>query len=497
MAERSITSMRDVIEAFKEEFIEMDKEVDPIYEIAGIQKALDGSYALLFNNIKGYPETRCIGNVFSRADRTAKIFGVEDPKYIKFKCRDAMRHPIQPRIVRDAPCQEVVIKDNIDVVSMIPVLKHTPRDGARVLSSAIYFVSGEYFRNGMEVSFKRTHLRGKDWASVWISPGSHLEKLLTTEFRGKDIPITANICAPPAINLIAAAHVLHTVVPPGSNEIAIAGGLQGLPIDIVRAETIDAYAVANSEWVIEGYINSSSRVWETDEAEKKGKVERRGMAPPFIPEWNGYLGRAMQVFKFQITAITHRQERPIYHSILARSFELDNIASPFREACFYELAEQIAPGLVKDVHVMQGIAASQGNVVFQVKKRRPRDEGIQREIISASLALSPVLQLAIAVDEDVDIYSPHDLLWAIITRCDMEKGIIKAPVRSSAYLGAYPSNSGIGIDATISWDDKGLFERAHYPSDEIDLKRWIPEDRIAIAHALQSDYAKILAKTGH
>lgn len=497
MVERFITSMRDVIETFKEEFIEIDKEVDPIDEIAGIQKALDGSSALLFNNIKGYPGTRCIGNVFNRADRTAKIFSVEDPKNIKFKCLDAMKHPIQPRIVSDAPCQEVVIKDNIDIMSMIPVLRHTPRDGARVLSNGIYFLSGRYFRGGMEVSFKRTHFRGKDWASVWISPGSHFEKLLTTELRGKDIPVTANICTPPAINLIAAAHVLHTVVPPGSNEVALAGGLQNVPVDIVKAKTVDAYAIANSEWVIEGYINSGSRVWETDEAEKRGKVEKRGMAPPFMPEWNGYLGRAIQVFKFQITAITHRRERPILHSILARSFELDNIASPFREACFYELAEQIAPGFVKDVHIMEGIAASQGNIIYQVKKRRPRDEGIQREVIAASLSLSPVLQLAIAVDEDVDIYSPHDLLWAITTRCDMGKGIIKGPIRSSAYLGAYPSDAGIGIDATIPWEEKDLFERAHYPSDIIDLRKWVGENQITKAQAIQSEYAKVLAKTGH
>ena len=77
MAERFITSMRGVAESLKEEFIEIDKKVDPIYEMAGIQKALEGSYALLFNNIKGYPEARCIGNVLNRADRIARLFGVD------------------------------------------------------------------------------------------------------------------------------------------------------------------------------------------------------------------------------------------------------------------------------------------------------------------------------------------------------------------------------------------------------------------------------------
>jgi UbiD family decarboxylase len=129
---KAIVSMRDVIESFKEEFIVVDKEVDPIYEIAGIQKALDGSFALLFNNISGYPEARCVGNVFSRPERVAKIFGVEDPRKLKFKCLHGIKQPIPPRVVDEAPCQEVVETENFDLMKSIPVLKHTPRDGARV-----------------------------------------------------------------------------------------------------------------------------------------------------------------------------------------------------------------------------------------------------------------------------------------------------------------------------------------------------------------------------
>jgi len=54
--------------------------------------------------------------------------------------------------------------------------------------------------------------------------------------------------------LMAGAHVLHTVVPSGANEVAIAGGLQESPVDIVKAKTVDAYALANAEWVLEGML---------------------------------------------------------------------------------------------------------------------------------------------------------------------------------------------------------------------------------------------------
>ena len=96
---------------------------------------------------------------------------------------------------------------------------------------------------------------------------------------------------------------------------------------------------------------------------------------------------------------------------LARSFEADHMCAPFREACFYELARQLAPGFVRDVHIIPGVASWAANVVFQVKKRRPRDEGVQRDILTAFLGTNPILQTAIAVDEDVDIFDQNAIEW--------------------------------------------------------------------------------------
>ena len=56
----------------------------------------------------------------------------------------------------------------------------------------------------------------------------------------------------------------------------MAGALQDSAIDLVKAKTVDAYAVAQSEWVMEGYVIEGERVWETDQAEQLG---RQGEAP--------------------------------------------------------------------------------------------------------------------------------------------------------------------------------------------------------------------------
>lgn len=351
MAKKDITNMRGTIDFLKEqgEILSVGGEVDPIYENAAIQKSFEGSFALLFEKIRGYPGTRHVANVFSREERVAKIFDVADSKELTLKCVEAMRHPVPPKIVEEAPCQEVVIMDNIDVLATIPILKQTEKDAARISGGGIILLSGKYFRNGSHVSFNRMHFRGKDWSSMAVSYNTHLGIGCFVDHKGERVPVTINICPSPAVMMVAGTWFLRPIVPPGADELGFAGGLQGSPVRIVRAKTVDAYAIADSEWVIEGYIEPEW-VWETVEAEKSGKVREA----PLFPEWAGYLGRAMRVSKFQATAITHRQDRPIYFQELTSYISTEIMSKAFREACFYELAERLFPGLVVDVNILKG-----------------------------------------------------------------------------------------------------------------------------------------------
>jgi 4-hydroxy-3-polyprenylbenzoate decarboxylase len=287
-----------------------------------------------------------------------------------------------------------------------------------------------------------------------------------------------------------------SIVPCGEDELGFAGALQGSPVEIVKAKTVDAYAIASSEWVIEGYW-MPDRIWETDEAEKIGKSD----VATFFPEWSGYMGRARKVFKFQVTAITHRKESPIFFAPLAHGFEADNMVAPFREASFYEMAQRILPGFVVDVNIPFALKRG-GGIVFQVRKRRPMDEGFQRNILLSALAESPGLAWAIAVDDDVDIYNSDELLWAITTRANPKTDFFSGP-EGSVGGGMTPSeiekgifHGGTCIDATVSFFQKDKFERAHYPVDKIDLRKWFSEEEIKSVRAIQCEYAKVLAKRG-
>jgi len=486
---KDITDIRGTIEFLKQEgeILTIKEQVDPIDEIAAIQVALDDGPAFLFENIKGYPELRSVGNVFSRKDRIAKIFDVADYKQLKFKCVDAIRHPIPPVVVDEAPCQEVVITEDIDVTSIMPILRHTPRDGARVMGSGNVLISGKWARGGHEISFKRMHFRGKDWASMNIGPDSHCAVIVSVDHRGEDVPVTVNICPSPAVMMIAAAGNVHPVIPIGTDEPAIAGALEGFPIEICKAKTVDAYSIAKAEWVIEGFI-TTGKVWETEEAEKLGKDN----VAPFWPEWTGYVGTAWRCRKFQVTAITHRKD-PIFYNWLASSLDPHYCASDFREAFFYKLADRLVPGLVTDVHIPFALGFS-GGVIYRVTKKRPRDEGYKRNRIMHTLTAQPGIRLVIAVDEDVDIYNIDDVMWAIMMRTDPRSDFLISERTGEITAGGF--RGGLAIDATVPFPRKGRFERAQYTVDKIDLKRWFSEAEINAIKEQQSEYARYLAQRG-
>src|SRR5436309_2811620 len=121
---------------------------------------------------------------------------------------------------------------------------------------------------------------------------------------------------------------------------------------------------ANAEYVIEGYLDTTQKVWESPLAEKDDEQGKH----PFHPEWSGYMGKAYRTYKFQATAVTHRADRPLYYGLIVHGMDEHFIDGVVREACFLELAERIVPGLCVDTHIPMGMT-DWGGVIFQVKKR--------------------------------------------------------------------------------------------------------------------------------
>jgi 4-hydroxy-3-polyprenylbenzoate decarboxylase len=318
--------------------------------------------------------------------------------------------------------------------------------------------------------------------------------------RDKRIPITVNINPSPAVQMVAGTWNVRSIVPHGSDELGIAGAFQGTPVELVKAKTVDAYAIANAEIVLEGYLEPhSENVWESDEAEKLGKQAQTR----FFPEWVGYMGRTWMVRKLQVTAVTMRENKPIFYTPIAAGLEYAGF-DLLREATFFELAERIAPNICVDVYIPDYFKWGSG-VIFQVRKEKAQDEGFQRNILISALADAPGMRMAIAVDEDVDIYNTEDVMWALESRVDPDTDILRLP-RGGRGIAAQPSEvrergvggweGGMAFDATKPFNIASKFERPHYPVDKVDLGKWFTEEQLSEIRSTQTEYAKTLAKRG-
>jgi gallate decarboxylase subunit C len=496
--EEALESLRATLDWLGDDVKRIAAPVDPVLEATAINKAFDDGPAFLMENITGYGNSRLIASLWGRRDRVTKLLGCETLSDGQKLIRHALANPIAPVEVTDAPCQEVVIPhEDVDPFAVLPMVRHTEQDGGRFFGSGVHYISGDWAGGGNRLSFYRMSFRGRDFASINMTPGGHGDQAAD---RGHDlrIPVTINISPPPMVEYVGLGFLNAAIFPESSNEIGMAGALQGSPVKIVRAKTVDAWAVANAEYVIEGYIVPNQRVWETEEAERLGQ---QGVAP-FHPEWARYMGAAYRARRFEITAITHRADKPIYY---VPHFGSTWQWVPWTAANYHELADRIAPGFVTQVTAPTALTMW-GGVVIQVKKRRPSDEGMQRNILSAVMGLARGMRMVVVVDDDINVEEPEELLWAMTTRVNPHTDILHgaAGARGHAYMpaeriagGGSPAfEGGMGIDATIPFAERDHFTRARYPVAEMDFTKWFSQDEIADMRSAQSEYFRFLGRTG-
>ena len=148
----ALKDLRSTLEWLGEEVHHINNPVSPILEMTAITKALDGGKVLVADNVTDYPDARMISNLYATQERTAKLFGVDEYKDIKFKILDSLRNPIAPVEVSsaDAPCQEMVIpvEEIGSIYQHLPIVQHTPEDGGRI------FGSGQHFFGDFLASFQ-------------------------------------------------------------------------------------------------------------------------------------------------------------------------------------------------------------------------------------------------------------------------------------------------------------------------------------------------------
>ena len=438
----SIHDLRSFLKALEEKglLFTAHREVDWNHEIGSVIGTLEPSgKAAYFPKVKDREFAVC-GGMLASMDSCAVALGCEKGEITDFlaKCLD---NPIKPRVVENAPCHENVLTgDQVDM-NRLPVPIHAPKDGGPIITGGV-IVSKPVDGTRQNLSFQRMHVKGKDKISIMINEWRHLKEFYdAAEAQGKPLPISIVIGADPVVYVGAGLRY-------DGDEMEIAGAIRGRPMDVVKSVTNDIYVPAEAEFVIEGEILPQQRELEGPLGEFTGHYS----AP-----WNSPV--------IHVTAITYRNGA-IYQTINGGSFEHINLGNVLpREPLLKKFTTYVSSGVI-NVHIPpygSGFLA-----LVRLKKKNP---GEPKNVALAAMMTYVNIKNVIVVDEDVDIYNPADVMWAVSNRVIPEKDIFYIHNAQGHELDPCSDERGVqtkmGIDATLS-EDSRVLERVRYP--KVDLK---------------------------
>jgi len=486
---QEITDLRSAIDFLKTipgQYMETDTPADPICEVHGVYRYIGAGGtvppptregpAVGFNYLKNYPGMRMVIGMLASRSRVAWMLG-EKPERLAFRLREAVMNAIPPVIVgpEKAKCQEVVYRvedDGFDVRKILPNTQSTPADAGSCITAGLCMASDPE-TGRTDVTIHRMFVLDKpDEISFNYSSTRHIGIMhKKAEAMGKALPISVSIGLDPAVYVGTCFEPPTT--PYGFNELDIAGALRGKPVELAPCLTISEHAIANAEFVIEGELLPGVRVDE-------GCMTGTGVS---IPEFPGYDGTTHEVAVLKVKAVTHRKN-PIFQTLIGASEEHVNLAGPAMEAGIIEMAEKAMPGVLLNAYAHPS-GGGKFLAVLQIRKTKPTDEGRQRQAALLAFAAFGELKHVIVVDEDVDLFSSHDVLWAMTTRYQGDIDTLCIPgVRyhrndPSATAEYSPSTRADGaacktiFDCTVPYELKEKFQRPKFM--ELDPGKFFPD----------------------
>ncbi|MEW6410682.1 MAG: menaquinone biosynthesis decarboxylase [Nitrospirota bacterium] len=470
------SDLREFIKVLEEKGLlrRIKAEVDPVLEITEITDRItkQGGPALLFEKVKGsnYPvlinafgsyERMCLALKVKSLDdigvRMLEFIEPEIPTNLieKLKTLPKLKRlaDFLPRYVRDGPCKEVIIKDNLSL-AIFPVIKCWPEDGGKFITLPMVFtkhpVTGE--RNcgmyRMQVYDERT--TGMHW---------HIHKDGARHYREaerlkKRLEVAVAIGSDPAVIYSATAPL-----PQGIDEMLFAGFLREEPVELVRCETVDLEIPANAEIVLEGYCEP---------------FERRIEGP--FGDHTGYYSLQDEYPVFHITCITHRKDLIYPTTIVGKPPMEDCFIGKATERIFLPLIKKQLPEIVDINLPIEGIFH---NLAFiSIDKRYP---GHAKKVIHAIWGMGQMMftKIIVVVDSHVDVQNLSEVIWRVGNNVDPRRDVVIAegPLDVLDHSSPLPNYGGkMGIDATKKWKSEGFTRE--WPDDitmSDEIKRLVDE----------------------
>jgi 2,5-furandicarboxylate decarboxylase 1 len=421
--------------------VKVNRPVHPRFEIAaGIRKISDtNGPALLFENVTGYPGWRVAAGLFATPRLMAFALQTEESeekilgRYLEF---DQQR--INPILVSSGSVKEVIIKEDDIDLAKLPIATYCEMDAGPYLTSGVE-MARDPVTGIQNASIHRRRVLGKDKTSVLAAGAQHLGLMIqAAEEKGQGLEIATVIGAHPALTIASQAKA-----PLGVDEMEIAGALRGVPFEVVRCETIDVQVPADAEMVIEGVTIPGERAVDGPFGEFPGNYISMG---DFLTA-SGRTTFDSPVIK--VTAITMRKNAIFQAMLTGMPLTENHYLKKWAVAA--AICRRIAHTVPypEDIRGVNLAGQASHSAVISIHKRA---ESTPRDIIHTVLAAGLVFGLVVVVDEDINIYDPAEVEWAVATRVIPSRDIIirqgLPPVPGSTTPPVDTSVYKWGIDAT-------------------------------------------------
>ena len=427
---------------------------------------------------------------------SSEIYGIGmmcQPEEISEKLIQAELNPIEPRLVSSGPVQEEIHAGNKLLehggLEEFPIPITTPGYDAAPYISAPHWVTKDPETGVPNIGMYRAMVKSASHTGIaWHATQGALFHWRKCKEMGTPLEAAIVIGGPPSIGYVSVAKF-----PIGVNEFAVAGGIAGEPVEVVKCQTVNLEVPAAAEIIIEGEISTTE------------------MEPdcPF-GESQGFIAPATMMRLFRIKCITHRK-RPIWLATLAQypPSESSKLVQHGQEfGVFHYLRHDQNMPQVLDVAFHDSMVG----VLFTVIKVKKTEAGEVWRILETAANRIPPAKVIIAVDEDVSLRDLDSVMLAVCVRSQPHRDfhIIKAPAGQMSEAETV-ERSRMLIDATMEqpypplslpkkeymdealriWQAEGLPQlKLKEPWWGINLGGWSEEEEGLAQAAIEGDYYK-------
>jgi len=442
-----LTDLRDYISLIKKSggLKTVKSKVSTKYEIAGITAKLDGSSAVLFENIRE-SDFNLVSNLVGTRKRFSQAIGSKETK-IHETVISAIKKAKKPKIIPSGKFMENKSKN----ISSMPIVTHFEKESGPFITSSIAYAKNPE-TGKQNSSFHRMMPIDNTHLSIRMVEGRHLHRcFVDAKEHGEDLKIAVSVGVHPAIS-IASAYQAEW----GYDEIDIANSLLGRKLTLSKLPFTGLKVPSGTEIVMEGKILQ-------DKTHPEWMVE---MLQTYDHE------RKQPIFELESL---YFRNNPVFHDVLSGFSEHRLLMGmPIESKLNGELKKAFPQ--TKQVSMSNG-GCNWLHAVVQIKKKKDSDA---KKIIEKTFQSHRSLKQVTIVDEDIDPSNAEAVEYAMATRFQADKDlIIQTKVRGSSLDPSSDQKklltAKMGLDATkpLTKRPEG-FELAKIPKiDKIKLENYL------------------------